>query len=74
MGIDEATFCAGAWQSLDDCGGAFWADEDFYLLPQWGGDIQRSTNGQSFMTVYSDDQQNTLYRSRAVAEGYVAPE
>ena len=74
MGIYEATYCEGAWKSLDDCAGAFWADDHFYLLPQWGGDIQRSTDGQTFATVYSDDQKNTLYRSRALALGYVAPE
>jgi hypothetical protein len=74
MGVDEATYCGGAWKSFEDCHEAWWSDDGYYLLPQWGGDIQRSTSGQSFETVYSDDQKNTLYRSRAVAEGYVAPE
>jgi hypothetical protein len=74
MGIDQATYCDGKWQSFEDCFEAFWAEAGYYLLPQWGGDIQRSSDGKDFKTVYSDDQRNTLYRSRAVAEGYVAPE
>jgi hypothetical protein len=28
----------------------------------------------SFQNVYTDDQENTFYRSRAVAEGYVGPD
>jgi hypothetical protein len=74
MGIDQATYCENQWKSFEACAEAWWSDDGFYLLPQWGGDIQRSTDGKSFKTVYSDDQSNTLYRSRAVAEGYVAPD
>jgi hypothetical protein len=74
MGIDNATFCEGDWKSLADCHDAWWFDDGFYLLPEWGGQIRRSTTGSSFTTVYTDDQKNTLYRERAVAEGYVAPD
>jgi len=74
MGIADATYCEGAWRSLDACHDAFWFDDGFYLLPEWGGEIRRSTTGSNFETVYTDDQKNTLYRARAVAEGYVAPE
>lgn len=74
MGIDNATYCENEWKSLDDCHDAAWFDDGFYLIPEWGGDIRRSTTGSNFQNVYSDDQENTLYRARAVAEGYVAPE
>ncbi|HTQ06695.1 MAG TPA: hypothetical protein VMI54_22720 [Polyangiaceae bacterium] len=74
MGIDAATYCENEWKSFEECAEAWWSDDGYYVLPQWGGDIQRSADGKSFNTVYSDDQSNTLYRSRAVAEGYVAPE
>ena len=74
MGIDNATFCEGEWRTLDECHDAWWFDDGYYLVPEWGGDIRRSTTGSNFQTVYSDDQSNTLYRARAVAEGYAAPE
>lgn len=74
MGIDNATYCENDWKSLDECHEAAWFDDGFYLIPEWGGDIRRSTTGSNFQNVYSDNQQNTLYRARAVAEGYVAPE
>jgi len=73
-GVEDATYCEGAWKSLDDCHGAAWFDAGFYLTVEWGGEILRSTTGQSFDTVYRDDEDNTLYKSCAVAEGYVAPE
>jgi hypothetical protein len=74
MGIANATYCENAWKSLEDCHDAAWFDDGFYLIPEWGGDIRRSTTGSNFQRVYADDQENTLYRARAVAEGYVAPE
>jgi len=74
MGIDNATFCEGKWQTLAACHDAWWFDDGYYILPEWGGQIRRSSTGTSFKTVYTDDQENTLYRARAVAEGYVAPE
>lgn len=74
MGIEEATYCEGSWKTLAECHDATWFDDGFYLKVEWGGQIRRSTNGQSFQTVYTDDQENTLYKASAMAEGYVAPE
>jgi hypothetical protein len=71
-GIQEATYCENTWKSLADCKDAAWYD-GAYLRADWQGKISRSTNGTSFSTVYNDDQRNTLYRSRAMAAGYVAP-
>jgi hypothetical protein len=72
-GVEDATYCEGRWKSLDDCFSASWFDPGFYLLDEWGGTIRRSSNGQGFKNVYTDDQKNTLYRSRALAHGFVAP-
>jgi hypothetical protein len=72
-GIQDATYCEGQWKSLKDCFNAAWFDAGYYLLDEWGGFIRRSTNGQAFKNVYADDQQNTLYRSRALAQGFAAP-
>ena len=44
-----------------------------FLEPQWKGKIMRSTDGVKYQQVYLDDQQNTIYQSRAFAEGLVAP-
>jgi hypothetical protein len=74
MGIDDATYCEQAWRTFSQCHEAWWSDDGYYILPEWGGLIRRSTTGSSFKTVYTDDQQNTFYQARAVAEGYVAPE
>jgi hypothetical protein len=74
MDLDEATYCEGTWKSLEDCRNAWWSDDGFYILPEWGGHIRRAAGSGSFQNVYTDDQENTFYRSRAVAEGYVAPE
>jgi len=73
MGVEDATYCEGAWRSLSDCHDAAWFDDGFYLTVEWGGEILRSTTGDDFETVYRDDEDNTLYKSCAVAEGYVAP-
>jgi hypothetical protein len=74
MNIDEATYCEGSWKSLEDCRDAWWSDDGFYILPEWGGHIRRAAGSGSFQNVYTDDEENTFYRSRAVAEGYVAPD
>lgn len=74
MGIDNATFCEGKWQTLAACHDAWWFDDGYYVYPEWGGQIRRSATGDNFKIVYTDDQENTLYRARAVAEGYVAPD
>jgi hypothetical protein len=74
MDVANATYCEGQWRTLAACHDAWWLDDGFYILPEWGGQIRRSTTGSNFKTVYTDDQENTLYRARAVAEGYAAPE
>lgn len=74
MGIDQATYCEGQWRTFGQCHEAWWSEDGYYILPEWGGLIRRSTTGSNFKTVYTDDQQNTFYQARAVAEGYVAPE
>jgi len=74
MSIDQATYCEGQWRTFEQCHEAWWSDDGVYIIPEWGGIIRRSTTGSSFKTVYTDDQQNTFYQARAVAEGYVAPE
>ena len=60
------------FRSEADCKDSSWYD-GAYLRADWQGKIARSTNGTSFSTVYNDDQKNTLYQSRAIAAGYVAP-
>jgi hypothetical protein len=72
-GLTDATYCEGTFKNFADCHQAEWFEDGFYLVPEWGGDIRRSPTGQSFKTVYSDDESNTLYRARAIAQGYVAP-
>jgi hypothetical protein len=74
MDLEEATYCEGTWQRLEDCRNAWWSDDGLYILPEWGGHIRRAAGSGSFQNVYTDDQENTFYRSRAVAEGYVAPD
>jgi hypothetical protein len=71
-GINQATYCENTWKSQTDCKDSSWFDGT-YLRADWQGKISRSTNGTSFTTVYNDDQRNTLYQSRAIAAGFVAP-
>ena len=71
-GIEQATYCNDTWKSQADCKDSSWYDGAF-LRADWQGKISRSTNGTSFTTVYNNDQQNTLYQSRAIAAGFVAP-
>jgi hypothetical protein len=71
-GIEQATYCENTWKSQTDCKDSSWYDGT-YLRADWQGKISRSTNGTSFSTVYNDDQKNTLYQSRAIAAGFVAP-
>ena len=71
-GIEQATYCNDTWKSQTDCKDSSWYDAAF-LRADWQGKISRSTNGTSFSTVYNDDQKNTLYQSRAIAAGFVAP-
>jgi hypothetical protein len=71
-GVTSATFCEGSWKTQNDCFDAAWFDGT-YLRADWQGKISRSAAGDDWTTVYTDDQQNTLYRARAMAQGYVAP-
>jgi hypothetical protein len=71
-GIQEATYCENTWKSQTDCDDSSWFDGT-YLRADWQGKISRSTDGKTFTTVYNDDQKNTLYQSRAIAAGMVAP-
>lgn len=71
-GVSEATYCDGSWKSQVDCFNAAWFD-GAYLRSDWQGKISRSENGSTWNRVYDDDEQNTLYQSRAIAAGYVAP-
>lgn len=71
-GIEEATYCEETWKTLDACHGAAWFD-GAYFREEWGGHILRSSEGENFDEVYSDDESNTLYRSRAMAQGFVVP-
>jgi hypothetical protein len=71
-GVEEATYCENTWKSQIDCKGSSWFD-GAYLRADWQGKISRSTDGRTFITAYNDDQNNTLYRSRAIAAGMVAP-
>jgi hypothetical protein len=71
-GIEQATYCTDTWRSETDCKDSSWYD-GVYLRADWQGKIARSINGTSFSVVYNDDQKNTLYQSRAIAAGFVAP-
>ena len=70
--MSEATYCENEFRSAADCLDAAWFD-GAWIREEWGGTILRSTDGKKFERVYQDDQSNTFYRSRAVAEGYVSP-
>jgi len=71
-GVEEATYCENTWKSQTDCKESSWF-EGAYLRADWQGKISRSTDGRTFTTAYNDDQKNTLYQSRAIATGFVAP-
>lgn len=71
-GIKDPTYCQGAIKNATDCHSAAWFDS-FWLQPVWQGTIARSTDGNKFTNVYSDDQMNTVYQSRSFVMGYVAP-
>jgi hypothetical protein len=71
-GIEQATYCDGTYKSRSACLESAWFDS-VWLRADWQGIISRSTDGKSFARAYLDDQKNTLYQSRALAAGYVAP-
>ncbi len=71
-GVQEATFCQDTFMSLTACHQAAWFD-GVWLREQWPAKIVMSTDGTTFNQVYLDDVNNTLYESRAIVAGYVAP-
>jgi hypothetical protein len=71
-GVEQATYCDGAFRNGSACHESAWFD-GVWLRAEWQGIISRSTDGKTFGRVYLDDQKNTLYESPAVASGYVAP-
>lgn len=71
-GVNQATFCEDAYQAQAACHDSSWFD-GVWLRADWQGKIARSIDGKTFTQVYLDDQHNTLYQSRAIAAGYVAP-
>jgi hypothetical protein len=71
-GVQQATYCQDAFMSQSACHGSAWFD-GVWLRADWQGIISRSTDGQTFKQAYLDDQMNTLYQSRAIAAGFVAP-
>jgi hypothetical protein len=71
-GVTKATYCLSAFMSNTACLASAWFD-GVWLRADWQGKIARSTDGTTFTQVYSDDAMNTLYQSRALAAGYVAP-
>jgi hypothetical protein len=73
MNVADATYCERQWRTLAQCHDAAWFDGGFYLRVEWGGQIQRSTDGSDFSRVYQDPDEHTAYKSITFAQGYVAP-
>jgi hypothetical protein len=73
MNVEDATYCEGEWRTLAQCHDAAWFDAGFYLRVEWGGHIQRSTDGSDFRSVYQDPDEHTGYKTITFAQGYVAP-
>lgn len=71
-GVEQATFCEGAWKSRAECHDASWFG-GAYFQSIWQSRVSRSTDGTSFVVVHDDPSNNTLYQPRAIAEGWVAP-
>jgi hypothetical protein len=71
-GVQEATYCQDMFMSQKTCLDSAWFD-GAWLRADWQGKISRSTDGKTFTQAYLDDAMNTLYQSRALATGYVAP-
>jgi hypothetical protein len=71
-GIQQATYCNGGFASQTACAASSWFDGVF-LRSDWPNVISRSTDGKKFTPAYTDDKNNSLYESRAIAAGYVAP-
>ena len=70
--VQEATYCQGMYMSQTTCLDSAWFD-GVWLRADWQAKISRSIDGKTFTQAYLDDAMNTLYQSRALAAGYVAP-
>jgi hypothetical protein len=71
-GVTRATYCDDTWKSEKDCHDSSWFSAAF-LRADWQGRISRSSDGNQFADVYDNPDKNTLYQSRAIAAGMVAP-
>lgn len=60
-GVRKVKFCQGEFRSETACPGDAWFANTFYR-GAWRGKIDRSTNGSSWATVYTDDWSNSVYR------------
>lgn len=68
---DTVHLCASGLTSRRDCPSFFYAGT--YLSAEWGGKIERSSDGERWDTVYSDSFGNNLFTEYAFAVGRVAP-
>lgn len=68
---DTVHLCASGLTSRRDCPSFFY--EGIYLTAEWGGKIKRSSDGERWDTVYSDQFDNNLFTEYAFAVGRVAP-
>lgn len=71
VAYDTVHLCASGLTSRGDCPSFFHAGT--YLTAEWGGKIKRSTDGERWDTVYSDQFDNNLFTEYAFAVGRVAP-
>jgi hypothetical protein len=70
--LDRATFCDGQWRSKAACRDASWFG-GFYFQSVWQSKVTRADGVGPFAVVHDDPSNNTLYQSRSMAEGLVAP-
>lgn len=61
LSFRKVRFCTGQWRSEDACPGEAWYSNIFYKSG-WKGKLERSLNGTSWATTYTDDWDNTAYR------------
>jgi len=71
-GVTRGTYCEDTWKSESDCHDSSWFS-GAYLRSDWQARISRSIDGNQFADVYDNPDKNTLYQSRAIAAGMVAP-
>lgn len=68
-GIRKVRFCRGEMRSEDACAGDAWFPDTFYR-GAWKGKLERSSDGASWKTTYTDDWENSVYN---FGEGYLPP-